>query len=389
LQFFSADFVFPISRPVIPEGIVAVQADGSIEGVYTSDQLPVGLPIQKHEGIICPGFINTHCHLELSYLQGSLNRHTGLTGFISELVAKRKNGNPEQITGSASMADRLMFDNGISTVGDISNEAVSFPVKLISKIKYHTFIELFDFIPERTQAVLTQGMFLRNGLNDAQASFSPHALYSVTPYLFRQINELNKSLSKILSIHHLETAGEKQLLTEGNGKLAEFFRQYFPVNYQDKPSHCTLDFILNSIDDETHLILVHNTFADRSDIETVIQSGRSVFWCFCPKANLFIENRLPDFALFSNLNDSCCLGTDSPASNDSLCILEEIKTIQKHHPKFKTEQLLRWATWNGARALKSEHRFGSLERSKKPGVICIDKIRNGEITAESSVKRLV
>jgi cytosine/adenosine deaminase-related metal-dependent hydrolase len=66
------------------------------------------------------------------------------------------------------------------------------------------------------------------------------------------------------------------------------------------------------------------------------------------------------------------LGTDSLASNHQLSILEEIRTIRKNFPHIKTNQLLKWATSNGARALQMDQQLGSLEVGKHPGVLIID-----------------
>jgi cytosine/adenosine deaminase-related metal-dependent hydrolase len=66
------------------------------------------------------------------------------------------------------------------------------------------------------------------------------------------------------------------------------------------------------------------------------------------------------------------LGTDSLASNHQLSIIEEIKTIRRHFPHIPTDQLLRWATSNGSKALQMENLLGSFEKGKQPGVILCD-----------------
>jgi cytosine/adenosine deaminase-related metal-dependent hydrolase len=51
-----------------------------------------------------------------------------------------------------------------------------------------------------------------------------------------------------------------------------------------------------------------------------------LYWCTCPKANLYIENQLPNYQQFVDADVKMTIGTDSLASNDTLCILEEMKS---------------------------------------------------------------
>jgi cytosine/adenosine deaminase-related metal-dependent hydrolase len=67
------------------------------------------------------------------------------------------------------------------------------------------------------------------------------------------------------------------------------------------------------------------------------------------------------------------LGTDSLASNWSLRITDEIKTIRQHFPAIPLEEIFGWATLNGAKALGMDAVLGSFEKGKKPGVVLIDE----------------
>jgi imidazolonepropionase-like amidohydrolase len=54
--------------------------------------------------------------------------------------------------------------------------------------------------------------------------------------------------------------------------------------------------------------------------------------------------------------------------------LDELKTIQHHHPDITVSEMLGWATINGARALQMDKHLGSFEKGKKPGVVLIKGI---------------
>ena len=122
-------------------------------------------------------------------------------------------------------------------------------------------------------------------------------------------------------------------------------------------------------------LLVHNTFAKKEDIT-------EHYYCTCPKANLYIENTLPDYSIFDV--DKLCIGTDSLASNDSLSILEELLVIQENS-NFDMNTLLKIACKNGAEALGFEQ-LGSFEKGKIPGANLIQNLDGLELLIESSIK---
>jgi cytosine/adenosine deaminase-related metal-dependent hydrolase len=82
------------------------------------------------------------------------------------------------------------------------------------------------------------------------------------------------------------------------------------------------------------------------------------------------------------------VGTDSYASNWSLNILDELKTIQKHLPNIPLDEMLSWSTINGARALQMEKTLGSFETDKKPGVVIIENVV-GENNLSNAVSRRI
>ena len=118
-------------------------------------------------------------------------------------------------------------------------------------------------------------------------------------------------------------------------------------------------------------IFVHNTYTHRADIEVAQTLLKNVYWCLCPNANLYIENTLPDIPMLMRECDTICVGTDSLSSNHQLSVLAELQTIKKHYPETNWEDLLRWGTYNGAKALQMDDTVGSIEKGKKPGILHI------------------
>ena len=97
----------------------------------------------------------------------------------------------------------------------------------------------------------------------------------------------------------------------------------------------------------------------------------NAFWCLCPNANQYIEQTMPPIELLRSEKAKLVIGTDSYASNWSLSVLDELKTIHEHHPQIPLAEMLGWATINGAQALQMDKHLGSFEKGKKPGVVLI------------------
>lgn len=134
----------------------------------------------------------------------------------------------------------------------------------------------------------------------------------------------------------------------------------------------SLQTYLPYLSKEHPVILVHNTFMSKQDIAWMKEQERNCYICLCPNANWYIERKMPPIPMFIEHGMNICLGTDSLSSNHQLSVMAEIQTIQQHFPDIDIEILLRWGTYNGAKALQMEHIIGSLEAGKTPGIVWID-----------------
>ncbi len=147
----------------------------------------------------------------------------------------------------------------------------------------------------------------------------------------------------------------------------------------------SLQSYFHHLQEADKIILVHNTFTTEEDIDYVMKGGAEsvqqpttnhqpqTFFCLCPNANLFIEGVLPPVELLRTNGCAIVLGTDSLASNWSLNLLDEIKTLRNYHPQLSLEEMLRWATINGAKALGMDDVLGSFEKGKKPGAVVVNE----------------
>ena len=369
MRKISADLIFPVTSAPVKEGVVVVSDEGKILELgerkdYDNAELEI------HQGIIVPGFVNTHCHLELSHMKGLLAEHTGLITFIKGVLSKREA--PKEIIQDAIVnAENEMIANGIVAVGDISNTSESFARKYENNLHYHTFVEVFNLVPEAAQTTFNTGLKLWNELTNKnqQASIAPHAPYTVSPALFHLIDSFNSERNLVSSMHNQETTDENLFFMDGSGGLTKFYREWgFNIDFYKPSGKKSLPTVLPYFSTGSKLLLVHNTMTETDDIEMAQEKLKEVYWCFNPNANLYIENRLPDYKLFIDHNAKCTLGTDSLASNWQLSILEEMKTITGNAPYVDFEVLLKWATLNGAEFLNFDQVIGSIDKNKTPGL---------------------
>lgn len=384
----TADFVYTGNNAVIPNGVVEFNDDGLIEHIGLEGSGRVSL-VEKLNGSICPAFINTHCHLELSNLKGKLVQKSGLPGFIQNLQKLRIADEGELVEAMIS-TDAEMRKNGIVAVGDISNSELSFTIKQQSSLYYHSFIELFGFDKQKAENIFLKGKQLEKLLKKyaLNGNVSPHSPYSVSFELMEMI-AAEKS-QNALSIHNQETEEENRMYRNKQGKMMEMLQSFQLDTSNWKASNTSsLQGYLGKLPTNRNLLLVHNTFTSVEDIQWAESNHPHLYWCFCPKANLYIEGRLPDIPIFVEQNVRCTLGTDSLASNDTLSILDEMKCIQEHFPSIGLETLLQWACYNAAEFLGLQEKLGSIEVGKKPGILLLENLNNARLTDESKLQRIL
>jgi cytosine/adenosine deaminase-related metal-dependent hydrolase len=389
MKTFRADYVFPVCADPIKNGVVTIDDDGRIISVtdHPSSDTKNGT-IEQLKGIICPGFINAHCHLELSHLRDKISPRRGLINFIKEIQASRASDDAE-VLEAANRADNEMYESGIVAVGDISNSNVTIPVKANSKIYYHTFIETFSFLPERANDVFDKALLLLNEFKSQSCSITPHAPYSVSKDLFKLIKGYTETGQNLISIHNQESDDENKFYRYRSGGFLDLYDQFgININYFKSQARNSLQSVIPLLSNKQEILLVHNTCTNLKDIYFIKRFDRKVHFCFCPGANLYIENKLPKVELFIDHGFNLTLGTDSLASNTKLCILNEMRILQEKFPSLSTATLIEWATVNGAKYLGIDDEKGTLEAGKSPGLNLITGLDGLKITPDTKVKRL-
>jgi len=399
MKTISAEYIFTCNSKseVIKNGYIIFNDFGEIIDVLDEKSFSINYEnsndIKHYNGIICPGFINCHCHLELSYLKKKINKNNGLSAFILD-IEKNKSKNIEEIKKAIHKADELMCKNGIVAVADISNTNNTLEIKKNSKIKYYNFIEVFGFNPSSADVKFNEALTVYNDftnlLGEDNCSIVPHSPYSVSDKLLQMIVNFNEGKKSIISIHNQESEDENKMFLSKEGEIIEHIKKLgIKTETWQATGKNSLESVVLNLSNKTKTLLVHNLFTSNEDIYNANKYFDELFWCFCANSNLFIQNKIPDINLFLSQAQTIVLGTDSLASNENLDILQEIKTINNNFPKIDLVEVFKWATINGANLLNIKDKFGSIEKTKKPGLNFINNTKEGRITYNSEVTKII
>ncbi|MBN2668366.1 MAG: amidohydrolase family protein [Bacteroidales bacterium] len=393
MKRIGANYIITNQGEPLKNAYLELEDDGTIiQIVHTNGELKEVSGLSFYNGVLVPGFVNAHAHLELSHLKNLIETHKGLPHFIQKIRSLRSQNETDD--KAMKQADKTMQVEGIVLVGDISNGPESIKTKSKSPIRYHTFVEVFGLDKYKAHDIFEKAENLVSSFQDAglKAGIVPHAPYSVSEKLFELISGSSYEHNTTLSMHNQETASENQMFIDKTGELVDGLLSsgikldyFYPTGFNSLPS------TLVQLPKCSKINLVHNTYTEQADIDKTKAYTQHAFWTLCPNANLYIENKLPNIDLLLQNDLKICIGTDSLASNERLSILNELKTIQNHYPEIPFATLIRWATLNGAEMLDESFKYGSFEKGKKPGINLIENFdfKNFKLNPESKVKVLL
>ena len=390
---FKANHLFTGYEILTGNNVLITDETGSI--IEITGEKDAGDNIEILNGILTPGFINCHCHLELSHMKGIVPPKTGLADFVQQVMSRRNEVEETKLTAIQN-AEQELYNSGTIAIGDICNTTDSIFIKQKSKIQFHNFIEVSGFVDATAEKRFNNAKSIQDEFKIQNSKFkislSPHAPYSVSRALFQLLN--NETKNQLITIHNQECAAEDELYKTKTGDLLNLYKNFgIDITGFEPTGKSSLQSWFPYFINGQSKILVHNTFISQGDIEFLLTTNNqqpTVSFCLCPNANLYIEQKMPPIDLLRKNNCPIVIGTDSYASNWQLNILEEIKTIQQQTSNaIPLQEVLQWATINGAKALQLQEDFGSFEKGKQPGVVLINEINNLNITKDSSAKRLI
>ncbi|MFI3267792.1 MAG: amidohydrolase family protein [Rikenellaceae bacterium] len=372
----AAHYLF-ISNRFEKNGIITLDENGVIEDIELGvENIDSRSNVEFYNGILIPGFVNCHSHLEYSYVKGMIPPGGGLGEFIRTIIEIKIKDEVSEETKieAAKYWDAVMAQQGVIAVGDHNNNDYVYGVKQNSKIKYFNFIELYDMDGNTAEQTYEWGLgrVKESKSYGFVSSIGPHANYTMEQELINltggsKIGENGVKADGIVSVHFKES-----LDLGGEGE--------FDAIYEGLSA------------DRDRILLVHSIYASRDDIKKMKSKlGDKITVVMCPVSNLYIENNMADLSMLQEEGINVALGTDSLSSNVSLSMVEEMKALQNKFSQLNLTEILKMATENGAITLGIDKSCGTLEVGKQPGVVLLSGVdfENMKLTDKADSKRLI
>ena len=383
-------YTLEAEEPIL-NGFVEFEEDGTVlrTGVCEDGEV-------VEDVAVVPGFVNAHCHLELSHLHGKFRKGTGMAGFIDQINALRDWAGADVKARLTQEWMDKMWKDGVSAMSDISNDDSSFKVKSSHKLYTRTFLEVFGSEPEMCEGVMADVTALKAAA-DAEgidAAPTPHSCYTMSPQLLSASSAAGLE-SGYLSYHSQESQEEEDLLISGSGAMYEN-RKRSGMSTPPVTGESSLKYFIDRLAAakpapyDEHILLVHNVCLKQDDIDAAKKVMNNVYWAICPLSNIFIHNALPPVPLMRRNGLAITVGTDSLSSNDDLDMVNELVCIRQNFSEIPMNEILVWACLNGARFLSKEKALGSLTPGKTPGIVFVSNVdENGSFTSESKSERVI
>ena len=388
----TAEFVYTLAgTEPIRNGFVEFDEDGTIlaTGVCAPGET-------VSEGALTPGFVNAHCHVELSHLHKKFVKGSGMAGFIDQINALRDWAGRERKQELVKEWMDRMWTDGVSAMADISNDDSSFDIKSSHAMYTRTFLEVFGSEPEMCDGVMNEVSQLQDVADQAgiDAAPTPHSCYTMSPRLLSESAAAGLKRG-YLSYHSQESQEEEDLLLTGTGAMYEN-RVRNGMSTPPVTGESSLKYFIHRLEEarkapyDEHILLVHNVCLKQDDIDAAKRVMNNVWWAICPLSNIFIHNALPPVRLMRKNGLAIAIGTDSLSSNDDLDMVAEMNCLHENFPEVPMSEILTWASLNGARFLSKENELGTLEPGKRPGIVRINAIdKAGFVTSASRSQRII
>lgn len=340
---------------VMLEGAWVMLCEGRVEQITLSR--PSGALIQDlGQGLLLPGLINAHTHLELSWLAAKNPPQGDFLKWLEGLVAYIPGQDQEQIVKAAADAAQEMAAQGTACAGDITNSGLaqeSFAQAGLSGVSF------FEALGSQKAEPPPESWAWKGPRLQATA-IAAHAPYSVPSWRLKALKKRSHRLP--FCIHLAESEAEMEFFAgKGQqGKRLEEFLSRRGMKRQDlelKASRPLPHLMALGVVDQNTL-LIHGVHLSRSEAAMLAGAGASL--CICPRSNLGLTGAMAPVAKLVDAGVNLALGTDSLASAPDLSLWAEMAVLYNRFPGLDPELILAMATTGGAKALGLGRFFGGI-----------------------------
>ncbi|MEQ9617617.1 MAG: amidohydrolase family protein [Deltaproteobacteria bacterium] len=367
----SARTVLPVSSKPL-KNVSLLVAGGKIREIGKTDIIRRRNKSVKEldlgEGILLPGFVNAHTHLELGWIKERLGNFDGFTGWLEQIVKTKRDGVSENsLTKSVREGIDALIGTGVTTVGEISSYGgVDKPILKNSGLRTVLYREIMDSNENEVDFYTLEsgGLF--------QERLFPHAPYSCGPRLIKKALDSHDRNGVPLGIHLAESTDEVRFVRgEENGIEKKVFPLINKTPFERPVAETPYAYLKKSgLAPGAKITLVHMVHVGEE--ETGELRDRDIGIVLCPRSNFLLQVGEPPLKQYAGL-ERVGLGTDGLSSNYNLDFFEEIRFLHLLMSRSLTEEAARravhCATLGGAGALYMEEETGSIEAGKEADLI--------------------
>lgn len=361
----TASWLLPVAGPPLRHGRVAVSAGRVVwvgpDGAADQPQGPVR---DLGPGVLLPGLINAHCHLELSHLCGQLDDARGFVDWVEALVARRSRATEQERAEATATAIRFLESRGTVAVADVSNAGAHAEALAAAQIDGVILLELLAWDPSRADATLAWAETrkaeiaarLRPGLSVLLAAHAPH---SCSPALLRRLAERGGPAA----IHLAESPEETRFLRDGRGAWPAFLERRGAGLVAFRPPGVSPVRHLERLQAlHPGLLAAHGVQVDGEDRALLARRGVTVV--VCPRSNRRLAVGTADVPALLAAGVRVALGSDSLASSETLDVLDDAALLRRQFPLLAPGVVVELMTAAGAEALGLED-LGTIAPGKR------------------------
>jgi len=327
-----------------------------------SGEVPYNENTKNMEGdLLLPGFINGHTHIAMTLLRGYADDKQ-LMDWLNNYIwpAENKFIDRDAVLLGSELGIMEMLANGITTFNDMyffSNDSV----KLAEKIGIRgLFAEgIIDFPTPNSKTPKEAIKYVLNSIEEnkdnklSKIIFSVHAPYTTSDTLIREVAELANDMNILFHIHTAETQSEIDIIKE---------------KYNKTP----IELLNNLIPENTKTVMAHMVHLTDNDMD--IAFTRRFNAIHNPQSNLKLSSGIAQIEKMRQRGIIVGLGTDGTASNNNLDMIDEMRTASliaklENPEHLKSQDVVKMATIDCAKALHIDNILGSLEVNKQADII--------------------
>jgi aminodeoxyfutalosine deaminase len=335
----------------------------------SSDDLPEAArsdaEVYQIEGVIFPGLVNAHCHLELSHLE-NLPYPGEFVAWIRQVLAKKYQNDDEPPDRAMARGILQSLLGGTTTIGDHISCDGELEALLRSPLRGRAFIEILGVVEQVAEDLCENSFALAQALASPNHKISlhpsPHSVHALYPAVLKKILSKDHDL---VSIHLGESEAEQEYFSESKGAMAELIRE------RGSPLPPSATSALAVLEQEgfldNRILSVHGNYFTDDELKLCAKRGVSIV--HCPRSHQYFEHRPFPMDQAKKYGVNVALGTDSLASASSLSMLEVLRGARENFPQLTPNDIFSMATAHGAKALKLSQQIGAVVSGKKADII--------------------